>query len=251
MKNIKYLVLSALLITSSFTAFATDSTTTKKSKGNLSLATDLVSSYVWRGTSLAGVSLQPTIGFDIAGFSVSAWGSTDFNYGSSGYSELDFTIGYSNWGASLSLTDYCWTNALGNFDYFGAYTNNHYLEIGVGFNFGEYFEKVPISISVNTMLYGATTTFPTYISIAYTYPVKGIVDLNAEVGAAIEKTGGFYSPNAGFSVTNVSLGASRVFDIKGKVDIVLKADLICNPAAVGTGFGSGPINFVAGVGFSL
>ena len=39
--------------------------------------------------------------------------------------------------------------------------------------------------------------------------------------------------------------------IKGKVDIVLKADLICNPAAVGTGFGSGPINFVAGVGFSL
>ena len=43
MKNIKYLVLSALLITSSFTAFATDSTTTEKPKGNLSFATDLVS----------------------------------------------------------------------------------------------------------------------------------------------------------------------------------------------------------------
>ena len=49
---------------------------------------DLVSSYVWRGFYQTGVSFQPTLGFGIGGFALTAWGSTDFDGTSS--SLLDF-----------------------------------------------------------------------------------------------------------------------------------------------------------------
>lgn len=45
---------------------------------------DLVSSYVWRGFYQTGASFQPTLGFGIGGFSITAWGSTDFDGTSSG-----------------------------------------------------------------------------------------------------------------------------------------------------------------------
>ena len=40
---------------------------------------DLVSSYIWRGMYQTGVSIQPTLGFSAGGFSLTAWGSTDFD----------------------------------------------------------------------------------------------------------------------------------------------------------------------------
>ena len=40
---------------------------------------DLVSSYVWRGFYQTGVSFQPTLWFGIGGFSLTAWGSSDFD----------------------------------------------------------------------------------------------------------------------------------------------------------------------------
>ena len=44
---------------------------------------DLVSSYVWRGMYQTGASIQPTLGFSVGNFSLTAWGSTDFD-GTSG-----------------------------------------------------------------------------------------------------------------------------------------------------------------------
>lgn len=222
-----------------------------KYKGDLGLSIDLTSANLWRGTYLTGVSLQPGISFDIAGFSVGAWGSTDFNYGSDGYSELDFMISYSNWGASIGLTDYCWTNSEGAFDYFGKYADNHFLEMSIGFDFGYYFGKVPVYINANTMLFGANRTaagdqaYSTYIEIGYSYSVRNLVDLNLAVGGAIENGNAcLYSPNNGFSVVNINLGAAHDFNIKDICCISVSADLICNPATEG-------IYFTAGVGFSM
>ena len=45
---------------------------------------DLVSSYVWRGFYQTGASFQPTLGFGVGDFSLTAWGSTDFDGVSSG-----------------------------------------------------------------------------------------------------------------------------------------------------------------------
>ena len=45
---------------------------------------DLVSSYVWRGFYQTGVSFQPTLGFGVGDFSLTARGSTDFDGAYSG-----------------------------------------------------------------------------------------------------------------------------------------------------------------------
>ena len=56
---------------------------------------DLVSSYVWRGFYQTGASFQPTLGFGVGDFSLTAWGSTDFDGVSSGEGaaakEIDLT----------------------------------------------------------------------------------------------------------------------------------------------------------------
>lgn len=257
MKNpFKYIVFAVCAL-SGLTAYAatgideTEGTAADRPKGNLGLSIDLVSANIWRGSYLTGVSLQPGISFDIAGFSVGAWGSTDFNYVSDGHSELDFMVGYSNWGASLLLTDYCWTNGSGEFDYFGNYADNHYLELSIGFDFGYYFEKVPICVSASTMLYGAnhktdgSQAYSTYLEIEYSYPVRNIVDLNLALGAAVESGGAcLYSPNDGFSVVNINVGASHDFNIKDVCTISVGADVVYNPASEG-------IWFAAKAGFSM
>ena len=50
----------------------------------LNVQGDLVSSYVWRGMYQTGASIQPTLGFSVGNFSLTAWGSTDFD-GTSGF----------------------------------------------------------------------------------------------------------------------------------------------------------------------
>lgn len=233
------------------TTAAVEETTEDGPKVSLDLATDLVSAYVWRGGKCSGFAIQPTLGFSVAGFSLDAWGSTDFVYDGNGYSELDFTAAYSNWGVTLALTDYCWTNADGKFDYFGKYTDNHYLELGVGFDFGEYFSKVPISIGANVFLYGADknaddkSAYTSYYTIEYYQPIKTYFDVYAGVGAALQFNGATtLAGRDGFSFTDVHLGAAKTFNIKNMININLDSRLIVNPT-------SKDVFFVASVGFSL
>ena len=40
---------------------------------------DIVSSYIWRGQDLGGVSIQPSIAISYKGLSLEAWGSIGFD----------------------------------------------------------------------------------------------------------------------------------------------------------------------------
>ena len=69
---------------------------------------DVVSSYVWRGMYQGGgAAFQPTLGFGIGNFSVTAWGSTNF---SGGNKELDLTLAYKlgEAGPTLTVADLWW-----------------------------------------------------------------------------------------------------------------------------------------------
>lgn len=75
---------------------------------------DLVSSYVWRGFYQTGVSFQPTLGFGVGDFSLTAWGSTDFDGVSSGEGaaakEIDLTAAYAlgESGLTFSVASLWW-----------------------------------------------------------------------------------------------------------------------------------------------
>ena len=69
---------------------------------------DLVSSYVWRGIYQGGAaSFQPTLGFSVGNFSLTAWGSTSL---SESNKEIDLTAAYKfgEAGPTLSVASLWW-----------------------------------------------------------------------------------------------------------------------------------------------
>ena len=67
-------------------------------KVSFSVQGDLVSSYIWRGFYQTGASFQPTLSLGVGNFSLTAWGSTDFQGANStsmpAAKEIDLTAAY-------------------------------------------------------------------------------------------------------------------------------------------------------------
>ena len=119
----KKIFVLAMMLVAGATAFAQDEIET-------TVATDVVSSYIWRGQDLGSTAIQPTLGVEYKGLSLTAWGS----YGladPSDTKEFDLTLAYSAGGFNIGITDY-WFNAGQDPDarYFkyDAHGTNHVFE---------------------------------------------------------------------------------------------------------------------------
>jgi hypothetical protein len=197
---------------------------------SFSVGGDLVSSYVWRGASGAGASIQPNAGLSIGRFSLSAWGSTDI--ASAGYKEVDFTASYSIAGISLSITDYWWMGE-GNFKYFNhdSETTDHLFEFTVGYTLPV--EKFPLSLSWNTMFAGFDVkkgenedkrAYSTYIEAKYPFAVK---DIDLEASLALTPGKSIYAEKA--SVVSVGLKAGKKIKITDSFSLPVFGQIITNP----------------------
>ena len=91
MKVMKRLFIIALAVMGITTASAQDSE--KESKVTATLGLDIVNQYIWRGQDLGNTSLQPTLGVEWKGLSLSAWGSVGITRAED-TKELDFTLSY-------------------------------------------------------------------------------------------------------------------------------------------------------------
>lgn len=194
---------------------------------------DIVSAYIWRGSYNAGASIQPTLELKTHGFSVSAWGSTDF--GGNGKKEVDLAVKYSWKGLTLGITDYWWAGE-GAFKYFhySKGVTSHLFEGSVAYQLP--IKKFPLIISWNTFFAGADFKedgkrgYSTYIELCYPFSV-GTFDFKAIVGAAPWNSPAFLpSNNKGFSVCNVAIGAQRAIKCTDNFSIPLYTQLIFNPA---------------------
>ncbi len=204
-------------------------------------AADLVSSYVWRGIYQTGPAIQPSLTLSYAGFSLIAWGSTDFDFDSPG-KEFDLSLGYSYKGLSFAVTDYWWS---GEGARYFDYKDSHYLEGSVGYYFGD---KIPLSLTWNTMFglnsdkkLNGDNYFSTYIEAGYDFCVKG-VDLTASIGV-IPWTGLYHRAGTdGFDVSSISLKAGKEIGITDKFVLPLFVQCIFSPnqdnvyLVVGTSF---------------
>lgn len=178
---------------------------------------DLVSSYVWRGFYQTGASFQPTLGFGVGDFSLTAWGSTDFDGVSSGEGaaakEIDLTAAYAlgESGLTFSVAS-LWWGGQGARKYFNfkSHETAHHFEAGLAYTLPV--EKFPLSIAWYTMFAGADKddkgrqNYSSYVELNYPFSVKS-VDLNLTCGFLPYEAGvGVYGvPNSGFAVTNVAL----------------------------------------------
>ncbi len=208
---------------------------------------ELVSSYIWRGIpsysllneqAVLSPNLQPSLGFEIGGFEVGAWGSTDFT---GSFSELDLYAAYSIKGITATITDYYWDPDFLSKPYFHYKneTTSHLIEGMLTYDF----EKFPLSISVATMLYGAdkkyqdveedaktTNNYSTYIELGYTFKVKeSSFDALVGMTTADGLYGDGYGNVTGFGVVNLGLKGYKKIKLSENYETTLSSSFIVNP----------------------
>ncbi|WP_244205838.1 TorF family putative porin [Parabacteroides acidifaciens] len=198
---------------------------------------DLVSSYIWRGMYQTGASFQPTFSFGIAGFSLTAWGSTDFDgyQASEGLAnkEIDLTAAYTfgNSGLTLSVADLWWGGQGANkYFNFKSHETAHHFEAGLAYTLPV--EKFPLSVAWYTMFAGQDKdaeggqNYSSYVELNYPFSVKR-VDLNVTCGLVPYKAPQYYTN--GFAVTNVALKGTTAIKVTDSFSLPIFAQAIWNP----------------------
>ncbi len=240
----KIIVISIALFIFSSMAFSQSKDSTAAPKTSFKVTTDIVSSYIWRGTvGNVNPNIQPTLALVAGGLEVGVWGSTDIL---GAYKEVDPYVAYTLKAFKITLTDYNWTFKNRYFNYKKDVTD-HIFEGSLAF-LGT--EKLPLSISLNTMFYGAdkkwdkdslkfTTkqNFSTYIELGYTFKQFSVL-------VGVTPTDGYYGDGYGktdgFSVCNIGVSSSRNIKFSKDFEMPIKAALFVNPQAEA-------IHFVIGV----
>lgn len=204
-------------------------------KVKVTAGADLVSSYIWRGIDLGGVSIQPALELSYKGFSIGAWGAVGLDKEDN--KELDFTIGYSVEGFSVAITDY-WFAFYGETNKYFKYDSHataHIYEGTLGYDFGA------LAVSWNTNFAGADyakangkRAYSTYVELNAPFTLGGI-DFTAEVGFTPWE--GAYSDK--FNVTNIGLGAAKEIKITDSFALPTFAKLTFNPYTQGAYFSFG------------
>lgn len=223
-KNLNKWVLSLVM------AITLPAVSMAQDKVETSIGADIVSKYIWRGQDLGGVSIQPEASIAYKGLSLTAWGSIGID--SEDAKELDLILAYETGNFSISLTDF-WALPDGEeFDYFeyGAHSTLHVLEAQIGYDFGIF------SLNWSTNIAGAdgvneegNRAYSSYVSVTAPFCLLGI-DWEAEMGATPWSTD-YYANADGFTVCDLSLGASKDIKITESYSLPIFAKATYNPAS--------------------
>ena len=213
----KKLFIIALSVIGMTTASAQDTV-------SATLAADVVNQYIWRGQDLGNTSLQPTLGVEWKGLSLSGWGSVGITNAADD-KELDLTLSYTFKGLTVGVTDY-WFSKGSYFQYKDGSTT-HIFEAGIGYDFGF------LSASWYTNFAGDDGTkangkraYSSYFELTAPFTLGGL-DWEGTIGAVPWETSA-YGAN-GFCVTNVSLKATKDFVVSDKLHLPVFAGLTANP----------------------
>ena len=218
----KKIVLFAMGLVMSMTAFAQDEIET-------TISGDIVSSYIWRGQDLGSTSIQPTLGIDYKGLSLTAWGS----YGltdPADTKEFDLTLGYSVGGFNIGVTDY-WLNAGGDpenrYFRYNAHSTNHVFEANIGYDFGvaslQWYTNFAGNDGVNN---DGKRAYSSYVEANIPFKL-GSVDWTATAGAVPFATD--YYGTTEFAVTNLSLRADKEIKVTDSFSIPIFGQVTANP----------------------
>ena len=207
------------------------------------IGSDIVSSYIWRGQDLGGVSLQQTLGLEYKGISLSAWGSVGLA-DPADTKEFDITLGYTIGGLNIGITDY-WFNAgldpQDRYFKYDAHGTNHVFEANIGYDFGvvsaQWYTNISGNDGVNK---DGKRAYSSYFEVAAPFKLA-TCDWTATVGAVPFATN-FYGTN-GFAVTNLAVRASKDIKVTDSFSIPIFGEVSANPCSqkaylvVGMSFG--------------
>lgn len=180
-----------------------------------SVGTDIVSSYVWRGTKFSGPAIQPCIEYSVSGLTIGTWGSFGFN---DQVAEADLYASYAfDFGLSLGLTDYYYQGAK-YFQYTDT-TASHAFEVNLSY------EIKSFSLSANYILNDAHAGGPAnagsdmYFELGYAFKYFDVF-----VGAG----DGWHTSDGEFNLCNVGIGTSKEVKITDSYSLPLFGQVVLN-----------------------
>ena len=195
------------------------------------ISSDIVSSYIWRGQDLGGVSLQPTLGVEYKGISLSAWGNVGLA-NPADTKELDLTLAYTIGGLNIGITDY-WTNDGGDlrarYFKYDAHGTNHVFEANIGYDFGvvsvQWYTNFAGNDGINK---DGKRAYSSYFELSAPFKLA-TCDWSAIVGAVPFATTSYNGWTSGFSVTNVALRATKDIKVTESFSIPIFGEFSANP----------------------
>jgi hypothetical protein len=216
MKKVKFLVVVLAL------------TGAMVSNAQFSTGVDLVSNYVWRGVQQdltygkGTPNIQPSLSYTLGNLTIGTWGS----YGILGtVKEVDLYASYAISDLfSVTVTDYNWNFTKNYFSY--SKGTDHVFEGSLNY---AGIEAFPLSLSLNTMFYGAdlkedgSQAYSTYFEMGY--PVTESASLF--LGGALNASPAYGTD--GFGITNVGLKLKKSIEITDKFSLPLFGVLGVNP----------------------
>ena len=227
-----YLVIISLLSISTLSAQAIEQSEALPIEGErgegqsevgLTFGLDLVNQYIWRGQDLGNMSLQPTLGVEWKGLSLSAWGSVGITRAED-TKELDLTLAYSKGGFNVGVTDYWFSN--GSYFQYKAHKTTHIWEANIGYDFGFLSAQWYTNFAGNDGLNGSQKrAYSSYFELRAPFRLCKL-DWEACLGVVPYATTS-YDAN-GFCVTNVGLRATKDFVIRQKYHLPVFVGLIAN-----------------------
>ena len=192
------------------------------------LGADIVSNYIWRGKYFGHVSLQPELSVAWKGLSLSVWGSVGLS-DKDDSRELDLTLSYETDGLSFAIIDY-WNDGDGKpYFYYKKPDTSHSFEGFINYDFG------PLSASWQTYFAGndyqvdGKRAYSSYFELSAPFRLASC-DWDARCGLVPWKSGMYDA--SGFSVTNLSLRATKAIKITPTFDLPLFGQVAANPASL-------------------
>ncbi len=223
MKKLMILAMGMML---SSTTFAQDEVET-------TVSSDIVSSYIWRGLDLGGVSVQPTLGVGYKGLSLTAWGNVGLAEPND-TKEFDLTLGYTLGNLNIGITDY-WFSEMpnggdlgGRYFKYNAHSTNHVFEGNIGYDFGFASLQWYTNFAGNDYKENGKRAYSSYFEASVPFKLSAI-EWTATAGA-VPYTSPQYG-TSGFAVTNLTLRATKEIKITDTFAIPIFGQLTANPCS--------------------
>lgn len=218
----------ALLISTALTVSAQEPTEDKRADNiEVDIFADLLSQYVWRGMPLGSACLQPSLGLSWKGLSLSATGNRGLTT-TDDPEEIDLTAAFTTGGLTVGIIDY-WNNSPEpRYLIYDAHSTSHVFEAFASYDFG------PLAAAWYTNFTGndgvnknGKRAYSSYAELNAPFQLAQC-EWTATVGVVPYATS-FYETN-GFSVTNLSVAATKSISITDHFALPVFAQLTANPS---------------------
>lgn len=214
MKTVRKFILAALAITCLIPSANLFAQEEEAAESPFSVGTDVVSSYVWRGTKFSGPAFQPYVEFATGGFAIGSWGSFGFN---DQVAEADVYASYGfDFGLSLGVTDYYYQGT--PYLEFGGDSSSHAFELNLGYEIGGF--SIGANYILNETPVAGSAGGDMYFELGYGFEYFDIF-----VGAG----DGWHTSDGEFGLCNIGIGTSKEVKITDSYSMPIFGQVIVNP----------------------